>query len=346
MALHLTSGEINMIPLNRSIFRPLRGVAARCLLAAVPLAIAPAAHAGYKLTIITDPTGTGFINTLGINDSGTVAGFDNAVTNQGFTLTLPSSFTTVNFPGAASTMVTGINATGDLSGIWVDGSGVNHGFTDIGGTFTTVDNPASTVFNQALGINNSDETVGYYAPTISGSPGDVSYSQKGGVFTAITGLPTNFNNQAVGINSDPTPWIVGFYQPDAALATSYGYLDAGGTITTIDPFGSTFTQALGVNNSGEIVGFYVDPTTGLQDGYIDNGGVFTSFDPYGSVSTTINGVNNLGDIVGFYTTASDTVVGFVGTPVPEPSTWAMLLAGFAGLGFLGYRKTLKATAAA
>ena len=248
-----------MILLNRSknsLFRPLRGAAARCLLAAVPLAIAPAAHAGYNLTFVTDPTGTNFINLLGINDSGTIAGFDNSATNQGFTLTLPSSFTTVNFPGAASSMVTGINAAGDLSGIYVDAAGVNHGFTDIGGTFTTVDNPASPVFNQALGINNSDETVGYYAPTITGSPGDVSYSQKGGVFTAIGGLPTNFNNQAVGINSAATPWIVGFYQPDSALATSFGYLDEGGTITTIDPFGSTFTQALGVNDLGEIVGFY------------------------------------------------------------------------------------------
>jgi hypothetical protein len=57
-------------------------------------------------------------------------------------------------------------------------------------------------------------------------------------------------------------------------------------------------------------------------GYIDKGGVFTSFDPLGLASTTINGVNDLGDIVGFYTNPSDSVVGFVGTPVPEPSTWA------------------------
>jgi hypothetical protein len=32
--------------------------------------------------------------------------------------------------------------------------------------------------------------------------------------------------------------------------------------------------------------------------------------------------------------------------VPEPSTWAMMLAGFAGLGFLGYRQTVKARLAA
>jgi len=32
------------------------------------------------------------------------------------------------------------------------------------------------------------------------------------------------------------------------------------------------------------------------------------------------------------------------TAVPEPSTWAMMLAGFAGLGFAGYRATRRTTA--
>jgi hypothetical protein len=338
-----------MIRSNRSQYlcQFLRGAATRGLLLAVPLAMAPAAHAAYNLSFVTDPTGTGVINLLGVNDSGTIAGFDNGVTNQGFTLTLPNSFTTVNFPGAASSQVTGINTAGDLSGLYVDSAGNTHGFTDIGGTFKTVDNPLSPVFNQALGINNSDETVGYYAPTPAGTPGDVAYSQEGGAFTDINHLlPTNFNSQAVGINSDSTPWIVGFYQPDAALATSFGFVDEDGTIQTIDPFGSTFTQALGVNDLGEIVGFYVD-AAGDQHGYIDNGGVFTSFDPPDSASTTINGINDKGDIVGFYTNnATDTVDGFVGTPVPELSTWAMMLLGFAGFGLLGYRKVRQGTAAA
>ena len=143
---------------------------------------------------------------------------------------------------------------------------------------------------------------------------------------------------------DSTPSIVGFYQPTST--TSLGFLDVGGTITPIDPFGSTFTQALGVNDLGEIVGFYVDNITGVQHGYIDNGGVFTSFDPSGSVNTTINGVNDLGDIVGFFTNNNDSVLGFVGTPVPEPSTWAMMLLAFPGFGFLGYRKACKGTFAA
>jgi hypothetical protein len=324
---------------NTFLFRHARGAVARCLLIAVPLAISPAAHAAYNLTFVTDPTGNRVINLLGINDSGTIAGFDNGVTNAGFTLTLPHAFTVVNFPGAASTQVTGINAAGDVSRIYVDSTGANHGFTRIGGTFTTVDDSASAVFNQALGINNSNETVGYYTLNPAGAPGDIAYSQKGDGFTNINALlPANFNSQAVGINSAATPWIVGFYQPDAGLTTSFGFVDEGGTIITLRPFSSTFTQALGVNDLGEIVGSYVG-ADGNTHGYIDNNGVFTSFDPPGSASTTINGINDKGDIVGFYTNpATDTVDGFVGTPVPEPSTWAMMLAGFAGLGFLGYRK--------
>jgi PEP-CTERM motif len=30
-----------------------------------------------------------------------------------------------------------------------------------------------------------------------------------------------------------------------------------------------------------------------------------------------------------------------GPAVPEPSTWAMILLGFAALGFLGYRRALR-----
>jgi hypothetical protein len=338
---------------KNSFFRPLRGAFARCLLTAVPLAISPAAHAGgYAVTDVTDPTGNNFINVLGINSSLTIAGFDNNNPAQSFTAVPPygpSNFTTVvpSFPGVTvtSSMATGINAAGDLSGIFGDSAGNTHGYTDIGGAFKTVDNPLSTVFNQALGINNSDETVGYYAPTQLGTTNQIAYSQQGGVFADINHLlPTNVNSQAVGINSDSTPSIVGFYQPTST--TSLGFLDVGGTITPIDPFGSTFTQALGVNDLGEIVGFYVDNITGVQHGYIDNGGVFTSFDPSGSVNTTINGVNDKGDIVGFFTNNNDAVLGFVGTSVPEPSTWAMMLLAFAGFGFLGYRKACKGTIAA
>ena len=289
--------------------------AAAALATPLLFSVASPAAAGYTVQTVTDPTGTNFINLLGINDAGTIAGFDNANNNQGFTLTLPANFTPENFPAATSTMVTAINANGDTGGIYVDAGGTTHGFTQIGGNFNKVDDPGS-VFNQVLGINKSNTTVGYFSLIDpAGMIGQTADSQSKGVFTNINRLlPANQNSQAVGINNANE--VVGFYQPTAT--TSVGFLDNAGAITPIDPLGSAFTQALGINDMGEIVGFYVDGN-GFQHGYIDSNGVFTTFDPTGSTSTTINGVNDLGQIVGFYSAPNNDVVGFVGTPIPDPA---------------------------
>jgi PEP-CTERM motif len=40
----------------------------------------------------------------------------------------------------------------------------------------------------------------------------------------------------------------------------------------------------------------------------------------------------------FFYTGSQEIASIAPTAVPEPSTWAMLLLGFAGFGFVGYRK--------
>jgi hypothetical protein len=60
------------------------------------------------------------------------------------------------------------------------------------------------------------------------------------------------------------------------------------------------------------------------------------------------GVTNWGDTIydSGLAFASVTSGGTPITGVPEASTWAMMLAGFAGLGFLGYRRNKAATLAA
>ncbi|MGA9867133.1 MAG: PEP-CTERM sorting domain-containing protein [Acetobacteraceae bacterium] len=300
--------------------------------AALLLAGTGAAQAGYSVQLVTNPLDPANTMLLGINNSDQISG---STTSTGFTLTLPSSFAAQIAPvGSTSLQTVGINSAGSTDGFYVDASGTTNGYTAIGATFSTVNRPG-TVFNQLLGINDSNTLVGYSSATdATGATGQDAYSRSaGGTYTDINGiLPDNVNSQATGINNAGE--VVGFYMPTST--TSLGFLDDGGSISTIDPFLSTFTQALGISNTGEIVGFYTDASS-VQHGYTDIGGVFTSFDIAGAVSTTINGVNDKGQLVGF-ATIGDNVEGFVATPTPEPASLVLLASGILGLGLLRRRK--------
>jgi len=118
-----------------------------------------------------------------------------------------------------------------------------------------------------------------------------------------------------------------------------GFVDSNGSVSTLVFPGAVSTQALGINNLGQIVGDYVDGA-GVMHGFLDANGLFITLDPNGSTATTLNGINDQGQFVGFYVNATGNTIGTVGT-APEPASLLLLGAGLAGLGAARWRRTTR-----
>src|SRR5229473_855981 len=70
------------------------------------------------------------------------------------------TFTSIDFPGASSTVPFGINPRGDIVGHYVS-AGVTHGFLLSGDEFTSIDFPGASL-TIASGINARGDIVGQY----------------------------------------------------------------------------------------------------------------------------------------------------------------------------------------
>jgi uncharacterized membrane protein len=74
--------------------------------------------------------------------------------------------------------------------------------------------------------------------------------------------------------------------------------DANLTFTTIDVPGAMNTNILGINNAGQMVGYYAETTNGPATGFLFSGGNFSFFNYPGGDSTQAFGINDSGLICG------------------------------------------------
>jgi hypothetical protein len=93
--------------------------------------------------------------------------------------------------------------------------------------------------------------------------------------------------------------------------------------------------------AGDLVGIQVLPGSGfifVPQGYA-SGAPLSDTATYASQSFATLGLTPGVYLYNFGSSMdADSFTIKVGAPVPEPSTWAMMLAGFAGLGYAGYRR--------
>jgi hypothetical protein len=166
---------------------------------------------GGTLTAFNGPAGNIGTFPTALNSSDTVVGkyTDSSGNGHGF-LRDPKTgaVTTVDFPGAAQSGLTGINDAGTMVGYYIDVYGGYHGYVDKAGVFTGYDVPGAGS-TAVVGINNLGVLVGNQTDDYSNfqgfldiptaGPTHILWNNTDGVSALWTYSPTNGAYSAISI---------------------------------------------------------------------------------------------------------------------------------------------------
>jgi hypothetical protein len=225
---------------------------------------------GWSFSKLNDDNDPTFNQLLGINNRGQIAGYFGSGAaghpNKGYVLNLGrhSSYTNENFPGGIQTQVIGINDTGVSVGFW------------------------STQNTKSQTNNN----FGFY--DWHGQFHSVNFPTRNKAKPPV--------NQLLGVNDSNI--AVGFYTGAKGNSHSYAYSIPSGWFHRIRIPGAVSTTASGINNRGDVAGFYVG-RGGVTRGFMLGAhGHLTRLTVPGSSSTMAFGINDERQVVGTYMAGS------------------------------------------
>jgi hypothetical protein len=218
---------------------------------------------------------------------------------------------------------------GDASALYAGSNAYGPGsFTNNVFTFTPLSNAANLVFNDGGGVTISSPALQPPTPYASSYPVTFSNSGSDGYWGWTYNTAATTSGPALTLGKLGTLSTLAF--------------DVGGGQ------GGTFTSPIDFYANVFLPGNWTTEGTSTGDyfGLSANPGFSTSlsYDSMHNV-TTISAVDD-----SFAGGSGGAIYGpgleftLVGSAVPEPSTWAMLLFGFGGLGFVGYRRGLQKAA--
>ncbi len=240
------------------------------------------------------------------------------------------SYTYFDPRGSDDTEARSINSAGEIVGGYNLNEGPNYqAFFYKDGVSTTL-NPSDgniessdSNISVASSINYTGSIVGSYTDK-TGHLNGFLYSS--GSFTNIK--PPSAINSAADFISDSGE-ILGYYYDGV---NTKGFIDNSGNYSDISVNNAIQTIPLFSNSNSTVVGVFFDGTRYGDEGFAYDRGRLEYIDPPGSIDTVPTGLNSAGDIVGYYSPDGQNYFGFLAQPVPEPSTWALALVGFGGLG--------------
>jgi hypothetical protein len=223
---------------------------------------------GYQFVTIGSHRDRTFNQILGINNNGRIAAYFGSGAaghpNRGYTITAPyaqGDIRNENFPGAAQTQVIGLNDNGVQVGFYATSSGANFGWY-FNGSFHKVEFPTG---------NNARPPI----------------------------------DQLLGVNNHDI--AVGFYNNRQGAARGYEYNLRNHRFSLVTepgaPTGGAAPSltAAGINNRGDVAGFYTTKG-GTVDGFLKlSNGHFTTIAVPGASMTQAFGLNDSDTVVGTYT---------------------------------------------
>lgn len=208
---------------------------------------------------------------------------------------------------------------GEVTNINVNAGAVTNGGTVIMHPVSEIVSIAVVPANFSISLGSSqqfaaivtfdDNATNNLTPMVSWTSSDTnvaSISAAGLANSAAVGSST-ISAAFIGLSNSTTLKIINysFTVIDGAQSTHmYGIDktdqiagDAGGHFTTIAVPNALNTFARGINDSGQIAGYYTD-TNNRTHGFLYNGGIYTTIDVPTSSATYAYGINNAGQIVG------------------------------------------------
>jgi len=184
--------------------------------------------------------------------------------------------------------------------------------------------------SEALGINADGQVVGYYANL------HAFHTGANGVGMTDLGALGGGAAQAQGINASGQ--VVGFAEITGNTA-AHAFLTGANGVGMVDlgTLGGRFSDAEGINVRGQAVGYSDISGNAAMHAFVTgaNGAGMTDLNSLvrlkaGVYLTDARGINDAGQIIA---NASDGHA-FLLTPVPEPESYALLLAGLGLIGFI------------